>query len=152
MPSDTPYFTLTSVLGFPVLTFSVLFFTYGTYTIIFILSIRILTRQRSRGQSVRGTSSAKLYTAFTITLFLLATTYTASQCWYTYRRAALEFVAVRDWDYRWFVKALRKDREGSIASTIFNLSVTLMNTVAECMLVSAQWGDRLRAMPLTIQN
>ncbi|KAJ8092762.1 hypothetical protein PM082_023590 [Marasmius tenuissimus] len=131
------YFTLAAVLTYPFVTALVIFFIYGVYTMLFVQAICILTRRpTSEAQSsYRGNGPAKLYTWLTTVLFLSATTYTISLSWYTYRQATLLFIGVRDREYERSLDALGSDRESSVVSTIYNVSVTLMNTVAECMLI-----------------
>ncbi|KAF9264508.1 hypothetical protein L218DRAFT_224995 [Marasmius fiardii PR-910] len=124
-----PYFTVTTVVTQPLSILSVMLFIYGIYVVLFGLSVHTLCR--------RDGPSSKLYMGWTISLFVLATIYTATYIWGISRQAALDFSTATTKDYETFFKYLLigvdKKKSAWIWTCVFTSSI--MNAIADSMLI-----------------
>ncbi|KAF9254558.1 hypothetical protein L218DRAFT_471552 [Marasmius fiardii PR-910] len=86
-----PYLTVDQVIVLPLSSFSVMFAIYGIYVTIFGLSVYILSHH--------GAAASKLYMWSTISLFVLATLYTAAYVWGMSWQAKIYFEAATTKSY-----------------------------------------------------
>ncbi|KAG7087650.1 hypothetical protein E1B28_013597 [Marasmius oreades] len=120
-----PYFTAETIITQPLATLSAMFFIYGIYVVIFALSVHTLSR---------GPAS-KIYTIWTITLFVLATIYIVNNTCGFARQATIEFNAATTKDYTPFIQYLSGDVPKSVWFSIGIFVPCFMNAIADWMLI-----------------
>ncbi|KAF9263148.1 hypothetical protein L218DRAFT_999804 [Marasmius fiardii PR-910] len=97
-----PFLTFDEVVTLPLSTLSVMFVIYGIYIVIWGQAVRILYRPDG--------PSSKLYMGWTISLFVLATLYTATYVWGSSHQAAILFYGATKEDYSSLLNLLDTDK------------------------------------------
>ncbi|KAF9256590.1 hypothetical protein L218DRAFT_188768 [Marasmius fiardii PR-910] len=104
-----------------------MFVIYGVYIVTFGLSVHTLSRHNPL--------SSKLYVGATVTLFVLATFYTAAYVWGVSRQTMIYFKAATTKDYTALLDYLAFNEKKTAWFSILNLAATFMNVVADIMLI-----------------
>ncbi|KAF9254499.1 hypothetical protein L218DRAFT_992292 [Marasmius fiardii PR-910] len=107
-----PFLTAEQVITLTLSTLSVMFAIYGIYAMVFGLAIRVLFR--------RDGPSSRLYMGWSISLFVLATLYTATYTWGLSRQTMSNFKAATTKNYTPLLKYLDSDEEKNIWFSILN--------------------------------
>ncbi|KAJ8077838.1 hypothetical protein PM082_002278 [Marasmius tenuissimus] len=125
------YVTVEGTIVSPIVTLSLLFFVYGIYTIIFAFSIQALIHRR-KGPWV-------LYLKCTIILFALASFYAVSEAYGLTLSAIIRFRALKTDDYAPLATYIDRDERGLAWVSMINITSSLMNVVADVMLIHRCW-------------
>ncbi|KAL0066638.1 hypothetical protein AAF712_006239 [Marasmius tenuissimus] len=99
------YTTATGTVISPIASLSLSFFVYGMYIIIFGSALRVLHKRRSSEHPLSA-----LYYWWTISLFVLATTYVALICWLYVNQAVIYFTAAKTRAFERFLQYLKDDK------------------------------------------
>ncbi|KAI3601622.1 hypothetical protein WG66_003057 [Moniliophthora roreri] len=94
-----PFDSTTYILVQPIANLTIMFYIYGIYTVLFIISLHILIHQQDRPNRV-------LYMFFTIALFTLTSAYIAVETFFDAYQATLEFTFTKNQDWALFLAYL----------------------------------------------
>ncbi|EEB99258.1 hypothetical protein MPER_01094, partial [Moniliophthora perniciosa FA553] len=97
-----PFNSITTILVQPMVNLTVMLYVYGIYTVLFIISLRILVRRQDR-------PNRALYIFFTIALFTLASAVNIVKIFNYARQATLEFTFTKNRDWASFLEYLQQD-------------------------------------------
>ncbi|KAF9255176.1 hypothetical protein L218DRAFT_1081974 [Marasmius fiardii PR-910] len=123
-----PFLTVDEVITQPLSSLSAMFAVYGIYVVVFGLSVHILYHHDG--------AASKLHMGWTMSLFVLATLYTATYVWGISQQAMIYFNATTTKNYVPLFKYLIGPDEGEIVwFTITIFTGYLMNAIADSMLI-----------------
>uniref|UniRef100_A0A0W0EYX9 Uncharacterized protein n=1 Tax=Moniliophthora roreri TaxID=221103 RepID=A0A0W0EYX9_MONRR len=132
-----PFTSTTNILVRPMASLTVMFYVYGIYTVLFIISLHILIHQQDRPNRV-------LRMLFTIVLFTLTSAYNAVQTFGYASQATLEFTFTKNQDWASFLAFLQHNDAKTI---VVGLEIALplcLVTMADLMLLHhcyVIWGS-----------
>uniref|UniRef100_A0A0W0G3F0 Uncharacterized protein n=1 Tax=Moniliophthora roreri TaxID=221103 RepID=A0A0W0G3F0_MONRR len=102
-----PFDSTTYILVQPIANLTIMFYIYGIYTVLFIISLHILIHQQDRPNRV-------LYMFFTIALFTLTSAYIVVETFGYAYQATLEFTFTKNQDWALFLAYLYHDNAKTI--------------------------------------
>uniref|UniRef100_A0A0W0FWL0 Uncharacterized protein n=1 Tax=Moniliophthora roreri TaxID=221103 RepID=A0A0W0FWL0_MONRR len=102
-----PFNSVTTILVQPMVNLTLMFYVYGLYTVLFIISLHVLVHQKDR-------LNRALYMSFTITLFTLTSAFNIVETFFYARQATLEFTFTKNQDWASFLGYLEHDNVGTI--------------------------------------
>ncbi|EEB97115.1 hypothetical protein MPER_03627, partial [Moniliophthora perniciosa FA553] len=133
-----PFDSVTNILVEPMSSLTVMFYVYGIYTVLFIISLHILIHRKNR-------PNHRLYMFFTITLFTLTSAHNIHETFGFIQQAILEITFTKNQDWASFLAYLHSN---NIVETIgFGLDQILglcLVTTADLMLLHrcyVIWGS-----------
>ncbi|KAI3621119.1 hypothetical protein WG66_007462 [Moniliophthora roreri] len=132
-----PYGSTTNILVKPMATLTVMLYVYGIYTVLFIISLRILICQKDRQNRV-------LYMFFTIVLFTLTSAYIIVVTFTYAHQAILEFTFTKNQDWASFRAYLHHDNAKTIAVGLEMVLPLCLVTMADLILLHrcyVIWGS-----------
>ncbi|ESK85685.1 hypothetical protein Moror_9912 [Moniliophthora roreri MCA 2997] len=140
-----PFDTITAILVLPMTNLTVMLYVYGVYTVLFIISLRILIRRRDRQNRI-------LYIFFTIALFTFTTALNTVNTFSYAEQATRMFTFTKNQDWASFLAYLHHDNTKTIILG-FELVLPLCLVItADLMLLYrcyVIWGSSKRiAFPL----
>ncbi|KAG7085894.1 hypothetical protein E1B28_003428 [Marasmius oreades] len=124
-----PYLTPYHVIIYPTLTLTLMTLIYGVYIPTFISAVHSLVSRR------KALASSNVYLIGSVSLFVLATLFTATEVWGLTRQAVIEFDAAKTRDYDRFRQYRIQDDAKTVWNGILDTSSPLMNTLADWMLI-----------------
>ncbi|ESK87371.1 hypothetical protein Moror_11705 [Moniliophthora roreri MCA 2997] len=129
--------TTTNILVTPIASFIVMFYVYGIYTVLFIISLHILIHRQDRPNRV-------LYMFFTIALFTLTSAYVIVETFGYAYQATLEFTFTKNQDWASFLAYLYYDKAMTIVVGFYQILSLCLVTMADLMLLHrcyVIWGS-----------
>ncbi|KAI3601629.1 hypothetical protein WG66_003062 [Moniliophthora roreri] len=132
-----PFNTVTTILVQPMVNLTVMFYVYGIYTVLFIISLHILIHQQDRPNRV-------LYMFFTIALFTLTSAYIIVETFNGAYQATLEFTFTKNQDWASFLAYLYHDNAKTIIFGFEQILPLCLVTIADLMLLHycyVIWGS-----------
>ncbi|ESK81228.1 hypothetical protein Moror_14432 [Moniliophthora roreri MCA 2997] len=124
----TPFNIVTTILVQPMVNLTVMFYVYGIYTILFIISLHILIHRQDCPNRV-------LYMFFTIALFTLTSANNIVLTFDYARQAILEFTFTKNQDWESFLAYLQLDAVGPIIVALEMVLPLCLVTMADIMLL-----------------
>ncbi|ESK85361.1 hypothetical protein Moror_5963 [Moniliophthora roreri MCA 2997] len=138
-----PFNTLTAVLVQPIVNLTVMLYVFGVYTVLFIISLRVLLRRQDH-------RSRALYMFFTIALFTLTGAVNIVEIFVIARQATLEFKFSKNRDWASWLAYLQNDSEvGTIETGLEMVMPVCLVTMADLMLLHrcyVIWGYSKRVV------
>uniref|UniRef100_A0A0W0FXX6 Uncharacterized protein n=1 Tax=Moniliophthora roreri TaxID=221103 RepID=A0A0W0FXX6_MONRR len=132
-----PFTTTTNILVTPIANLTVMFYVYGIYTVLFIISLHILICQQDHQNRV-------LYMFFTIALFTLTSAYIIVETFISVYQATLEFTFTKNQDWASFLAYLYYDNAMTIMTAFEMVLPLCLVTIADLMLLHrccVIWGS-----------
>ncbi|ESK86773.1 hypothetical protein Moror_15151 [Moniliophthora roreri MCA 2997] len=132
-----PFDSITNVLAEPMASLTVILYIYGIYTVLFIISLRVLICRQDR-------PNRALYMFFTIALFALTSAYNIVEIFSYARQATLEFTFIKNQDWASWLAYLNHD---NVKTILFGWEIVLplcLVTIADLMLLHrcyVIWGS-----------
>uniref|UniRef100_A0A0W0F5F8 Uncharacterized protein n=1 Tax=Moniliophthora roreri TaxID=221103 RepID=A0A0W0F5F8_MONRR len=132
-----PFDSTTIILVWPLVDLTIMFYVYGIYTVLFIISLHILIRQQDRPNRV-------LYMFFTIALFILTSALIVLETFgYAYETTLL-FKFTKNQDWASFLAYLYHNEAITIISGFEQILQLCLVTIADLMLLHrcyVIWGS-----------
>uniref|UniRef100_A0A0W0EYN0 Uncharacterized protein n=1 Tax=Moniliophthora roreri TaxID=221103 RepID=A0A0W0EYN0_MONRR len=132
-----PFNSITTILVQPIASLTVMFYVYGIYTVLFIISLHILIHQQDRPNRV-------LYMFFTIALFTLTSGYIILETFNAAYQVILEFTFTKNQNWASFLAYLLHDNAKTITSVFDYILPLCLVTMADLMLLHrcyVIWGS-----------
>uniref|UniRef100_A0A0W0GAL5 G protein-coupled receptor n=1 Tax=Moniliophthora roreri TaxID=221103 RepID=A0A0W0GAL5_MONRR len=132
-----PFNSIATILVQPMANLTVMFYVYGIYTVLFIISLHILIHQQDRPNRV-------LYMFFTIALFTLTSAYIIVTTFVYAQQATLGFTFTKNQDWASFLAYLEHDNAKTIMDGFAFILPPCLVTMADLMLLHrcyVIWGS-----------
>uniref|UniRef100_A0A0W0FIY4 Uncharacterized protein n=1 Tax=Moniliophthora roreri TaxID=221103 RepID=A0A0W0FIY4_MONRR len=140
-----PFNTVTAVLVQPMANLTVMLYVYGIYTVLFIISLHILTHKQDR-------PNRRLYIFFTTALFTLTSLHNIILTFNLARQATLEFTFTKNQDWASYLAYLSHDNVKAIIAGFQIVLPLCLVITADLMLLHrcyVIWGSsKWIALPL----
>uniref|UniRef100_A0A0W0GBN6 Integral membrane protein n=1 Tax=Moniliophthora roreri TaxID=221103 RepID=A0A0W0GBN6_MONRR len=133
----SPFDSTAFILVKPMASLTVMFYVYGIYTVLFIISLHILVHQQNRPNRV-------LYMFFTIVLFTLTSAYIVAKTFSYAYQATLLFTFTMNQDWASFLAYSYHDNAMTITSGFTQILPLCLVTVVDLMLLHrcyVIWGS-----------
>ncbi|ESK84574.1 hypothetical protein Moror_6097 [Moniliophthora roreri MCA 2997] len=132
-----PFDSTTIILVWPLVDLTIMFYVYGIYTVLFIISLHILIRQQDRPNRV-------LYMFFTIALFILTSALIVLETFSYAYETTLLFKFTKNQDWASFLAYLYHNEAITIISGFEQILQLCLVTIADLMLLHhcyVIWGS-----------